>query len=198
MQGYLTDLKSMTLKSDAHIADIKKARLLLRSVIQTNPHHAPGWVAIARLEEVAGSLAEARKLLQEVCQWVVRRGCGCRVVWGVAAVSHNRAGFTQACDKCLNSPPSLTHSLTGVWLVPQLPALTHTLSHRRVTSASTPRPHSHTISLSHRRVTSAPRVRMCGWRRPGCTPNNHETTQRRCWPEAWRRWVWLEACGVLD
>jgi hypothetical protein len=56
----------MALKSDADIADIKKARLLLRSVIQTNPHHAPGWVAIARLEEVAGSLAEARKLLQEV------------------------------------------------------------------------------------------------------------------------------------
>ncbi len=66
MQGYLTDLKSMTLKSDADIADIKKARLLLRSVIQTNPHHAPGWVAIARLEELAGSLSEARSLLQQV------------------------------------------------------------------------------------------------------------------------------------
>lgn len=35
-------------------------------MIQTNPHHAPGWVAIARLEELAGNMAEARKLLQEV------------------------------------------------------------------------------------------------------------------------------------
>jgi len=66
-QGYLTDLKSMTLKSDADIADIKKARLLLKSVIQTNPNHAPGWVAIARLEELAGNMVEARKLMQEVC-----------------------------------------------------------------------------------------------------------------------------------
>ncbi|KAF5841064.1 PRP1 splicing factor, N-terminal-domain-containing protein [Dunaliella salina] len=66
--GYLTDLKSMTLKSDADIADIKKARLLLKSVIQTNPNHAPGWVAIARLEELAGNMVEARKLMQEACE----------------------------------------------------------------------------------------------------------------------------------
>jgi len=56
----------MTLKTDADIADIKKARLLLKSVIQTNPNHAPGWVAIARLEELAGNMGEARKLMQEV------------------------------------------------------------------------------------------------------------------------------------
>jgi len=67
-KGYLTDLKSMTLKSDADIADIKKARLLLKSVIQTNPNHAPGWVAIARLEELAGNMVEARKLMQEACE----------------------------------------------------------------------------------------------------------------------------------
>ena len=32
----------MALRSDADIADIKKARLLLKSVTQTNPHHPPG------------------------------------------------------------------------------------------------------------------------------------------------------------
>ena len=83
-QGYLTDLKSMTLKSDADIADIKKARLLLRSVIQTNPNHAPGWVAIARLEELAGNMGEARKLLQEVriyvCMHTVLKACVCMPV----------------------------------------------------------------------------------------------------------------------
>jgi len=53
-KGYLTDLSSITLSSDAEIGDIKKARMLLKSVINTNPKHAPGWVAAARLEELAG------------------------------------------------------------------------------------------------------------------------------------------------
>ena len=44
--------------SDAEIGDIKKARLLLKSVITTNPKHAPGWIAAARLEEVAGKLVQ--------------------------------------------------------------------------------------------------------------------------------------------
>jgi hypothetical protein len=33
-----------------------QARLLLKSVITTNPHHGPGWIAAARLEEKAGKL----------------------------------------------------------------------------------------------------------------------------------------------
>lgn len=51
-KGYLTDLKSVKITSDAEIGDIKKARLLLKSVIQTNQKHAPGWIAAARLEEM--------------------------------------------------------------------------------------------------------------------------------------------------
>ena len=56
-KGYLTDMKSMKISSDAEISDIKKARLLLKSVTNTNPKHAPGWIAAARLEELvrAGS-----------------------------------------------------------------------------------------------------------------------------------------------
>lgn len=56
-KGYLTDLSSIVLSSDAEISDIKKARMLLKSVINTNPKHAPGWVASARLEELAGCVA---------------------------------------------------------------------------------------------------------------------------------------------
>ncbi|PRW56239.1 STABILIZED1 [Chlorella sorokiniana] len=67
-KGYLTDLKSVTLKSDAEISDIKKARLLLKSVISTNPRHAPGWIAAARLEEVAGKLQQARELMMKGCE----------------------------------------------------------------------------------------------------------------------------------
>ncbi|GIL57404.1 hypothetical protein Vafri_12583 [Volvox africanus] len=67
-KGYLTDLKSIKISTDAEISDIKKARHLLKSVIQTNPRHAPGWIAAARLEEVAGKLVDARKLIMQGCE----------------------------------------------------------------------------------------------------------------------------------
>lgn len=41
-KGYLTEMGSLNLKSDAEISDIRKARSLLKSVISTNPKHAPG------------------------------------------------------------------------------------------------------------------------------------------------------------
>ena len=47
--GYLTELSSVHVKSDVEIGDIKKARSLLDSVIKTNPKHAPGWIAAARM-----------------------------------------------------------------------------------------------------------------------------------------------------
>ncbi len=48
LQGYLTDLKSIKISTDAEVADIKKARHLLKSIVQSNPRHAPGWIAAAR------------------------------------------------------------------------------------------------------------------------------------------------------
>jgi len=62
-KGYLTDLQSLTPSSSGNIGDIKKARLLLKSVITTNPKHAPGWIAAARLEEVTGHTQKARNLI---------------------------------------------------------------------------------------------------------------------------------------
>ncbi|XP_047144488.1 pre-mRNA-processing factor 6 [Hydra vulgaris] len=62
-KGYLTDLQSLTPSSSGDIGDIKKARLLLKSVITTNPKHAPGWIAAARLEEVTGHTQKARNLI---------------------------------------------------------------------------------------------------------------------------------------
>lgn len=53
----------MKITSDTEISDIKKARLLLKSVIQTNPNHPPGWIAAARLEEVAVRSVRAPALL---------------------------------------------------------------------------------------------------------------------------------------
>ncbi|KAI8384838.1 PRP1 splicing factor, N-terminal-domain-containing protein [Radiomyces spectabilis] len=67
-KGYLTDLNSMVLKSDAEIGDIKKARMLYNSLITTNPKHAPGWIAAARVEEVAGKMAQARSIIAKGCE----------------------------------------------------------------------------------------------------------------------------------
>ncbi|KAJ3368954.1 hypothetical protein HDU91_000174 [Kappamyces sp. JEL0680] len=67
-KGYLTDLGSVAIKSDAEISDIKKARMLLRSVITTNPKHGHGWIAAARLEEVANKMAAARDIIGKGCE----------------------------------------------------------------------------------------------------------------------------------
>lgn len=67
-KGYLTDLNSLKITTDVEIGDIKKARLLLHSVTTTNPKHGPGWIAAARLEEVAGKIVQARKLIRQGCE----------------------------------------------------------------------------------------------------------------------------------
>jgi pre-mRNA-processing factor 6 len=67
-KGYLTDLNSIVLKTDAEIGDIKKARELLKSVITTNPKHAPGWIAAARLEEIDGKMGPARSIIARGCE----------------------------------------------------------------------------------------------------------------------------------
>ncbi|KAI1238545.1 hypothetical protein IHE44_0013279 [Lamprotornis superbus] len=70
-KGYLTDLNSMIPTNGGDIRDIKKARLLLKSVRETNSHHPPAWIASARLEEVTGKLQVARNLIMkgtEMCR----------------------------------------------------------------------------------------------------------------------------------
>lgn len=64
-KGYMTQLDSQKISSTSEISDIKKARLLYKSVTSTNPKHAPGWIAAARLEEVAGKLLQARIIIQK-------------------------------------------------------------------------------------------------------------------------------------
>ncbi|KAI0981016.1 hypothetical protein GJ496_011678 [Pomphorhynchus laevis] len=62
-KGYLTDLQSMLPQYGGDINDVKKARLLLRSVRETNQGHAPAWIASARLEEIVGKIQAARNLI---------------------------------------------------------------------------------------------------------------------------------------
>jgi pre-mRNA-processing factor 6 len=67
-QGYLTSLSNNKIATTAEVGDINKARLLLKSVRDTNPKHGPGWIASARVEEAAGKTMQARKLIQEGCE----------------------------------------------------------------------------------------------------------------------------------
>lgn len=67
-KGYLTDLQSMIPTYGGDINDIKKARLLLKSVRETNPNHPSAWIASARLEEVTGKVQIARNLIMAGCE----------------------------------------------------------------------------------------------------------------------------------
>ena len=67
-KGYLTDLSTLKVNSTADVQDIKKARKLLQSVTQTNPKHAPGWIAAARLESDLGKGSAARTIIAKGCK----------------------------------------------------------------------------------------------------------------------------------
>ncbi|KAH6675588.1 putative Pre-mRNA-splicing factor prp1 [Halenospora varia] len=68
-KGYLTSLaKSQINEGEAQVGDIKRVRVLLESVIRTNPKHAPGWIAAARLEELAGKSVAARNVIARGCE----------------------------------------------------------------------------------------------------------------------------------
>ncbi|PPQ73755.1 hypothetical protein CVT24_006946, partial [Panaeolus cyanescens] len=84
-KGYLTSLDSQILKSSAEIGDIKKARMLFDSLVKSNPKHAPGWIAAARLEEHAGRMVKARKAIKQGCEMCPKS----EDVWMEAARLHN-------------------------------------------------------------------------------------------------------------
>jgi len=65
--GYLTDLGSIKINTEAEIGDIKKAEMLLKSATSSNPKHGPSWIAYARLMEKAGKITNARKVSMQGC-----------------------------------------------------------------------------------------------------------------------------------
>ncbi|KAF4690161.1 Pre-mRNA-processing factor 6 [Perkinsus olseni] len=74
-KGYLTDLAAASrigaaagVGVDTDVNEVKKARLLFKSVTRSNPHHAAGWIAAARLEEMTGNLGQARELVAKGVQ----------------------------------------------------------------------------------------------------------------------------------
>ncbi|KAI1416153.1 pre-mRNA splicing factor [Hypoxylon sp. FL1857] len=68
-KGYLTSLAKTQLPgSAAQVGDINRVRELLESVIKTNPNNGPGWIAAARLEELAGKIVAARNVIARGCE----------------------------------------------------------------------------------------------------------------------------------
>ncbi|KAI0387091.1 pre-mRNA splicing factor [Hypomontagnella monticulosa] len=68
-KGYLTNLAKTSLpESAAQVGDINRVRELLESVIKTNPNNGPGWIAAARVEELAGKIVAARNVIARGCE----------------------------------------------------------------------------------------------------------------------------------
>ncbi|KAF2244782.1 hypothetical protein BU26DRAFT_542686 [Trematosphaeria pertusa] len=68
-RGYITALdKKQAMGEELPVEDINRARVLLESAVKTNVHNGPGYVALARLEEVAGKIHTAKKIIQQGCQ----------------------------------------------------------------------------------------------------------------------------------
>ncbi|PJF19490.1 hypothetical protein PSACC_00212 [Paramicrosporidium saccamoebae] len=65
--GYLAGLEEQTTAS-GQVNDIKRARALLRSAVNTNPLNSAAWIAAARVEEVAGNMKQARAVLAEALE----------------------------------------------------------------------------------------------------------------------------------
>lgn len=66
--GYITDLNSLKVNSANDIADFKKARLLMKSIINTNPKNVAGWVGAARIEEMDGKISQAREIISQAAE----------------------------------------------------------------------------------------------------------------------------------
>ncbi|KAL8799073.1 MAG: hypothetical protein Q9182_006169 [Xanthomendoza sp. 2 TL-2023] len=67
-KGYLTSLAKTDLRSrDYDIGDVKRVESLLQSVIKTNSRHPPGYIALARLHELAGKPVKARDVMSQCC-----------------------------------------------------------------------------------------------------------------------------------
>ena len=67
--GYMTELESVVVNDSEQIGDLKKARLIMKSAVSSNPNSSPrfclypSWIAAARIEEFDGKLETARHII---------------------------------------------------------------------------------------------------------------------------------------
>jgi len=67
-KGYITSLDKLDLAGQVNVGDLERARKLLKSAVESNPASAPGWIAAARVEELAGKTVAARSMIARGCQ----------------------------------------------------------------------------------------------------------------------------------
>ncbi|KAF2747095.1 pre-mRNA-splicing factor prp1 [Sporormia fimetaria CBS 119925] len=90
-RGYITALEKNSMNGETPVEDVNRARVLLESAVKTNVHNGPGYVALARLERIAGKMATAKKVIQKGCEMCPRSV----VVWE-EAISLNRDNMHNA------------------------------------------------------------------------------------------------------
>ena len=84
----MTELQSVKVNSAAEVSDIKKARMLMQSVIDSNPALASGYIGLSRLEKDTGRLKEAREVIMRGCE----RCASSEDVWMEAALAAHGQG----------------------------------------------------------------------------------------------------------
>ncbi|CAK7269051.1 U4/U6 x U5 tri-snRNP complex subunit Prp1 [Sporothrix epigloea] len=67
-RGYITSLNKLETAEKVSVSDVDFARKLLKSAVESNPTSAPGWIAAARVEELAGKMVAARNVIARGCQ----------------------------------------------------------------------------------------------------------------------------------
>jgi pre-mRNA-processing factor 6 len=84
--GYLTEMNNVfKVNSSGDVQDFKKARIILKSILNTDPKNIGGWIAAARLEELDGKLAQARSIITQAAENILNS----EDIWLEAARLHN-------------------------------------------------------------------------------------------------------------
>ena len=76
--------------------------MLFDSLVKSNPKHAPGWIAAARLEEHAGRMVAARKMIKQGCEQCPKN----EDVWLEAARLNVSSSISMVWEKLLTALPA--------------------------------------------------------------------------------------------
>lgn len=69
-EAYLASMQASNKaqQQSSELGDIKRARTMLRSAVQTNPHSSQAWIAAIRLEEAALEPKTAKEMVRKACE----------------------------------------------------------------------------------------------------------------------------------
>jgi pre-mRNA-processing factor 6 len=66
---YMNGMQTMNVLGEAEVGDYRKARELLINSTQSNPTQSLGWIALARVEELAGKVKGSRQAILRACEF---------------------------------------------------------------------------------------------------------------------------------